>query len=88
MFVEVLISGKTIEDSIALPRTALRTEGRVYALEGGNTLRIREVEVLRAERDRLLIRGGLEPGDQVIVSPFEEAVDGMTVRPIVRKEQP
>jgi len=82
MFVEALISGRSVPDAVSLPRTALRAEGRVYVLEDEDVLRIEHVDILRTERDRILIRDGLEPGTRVIVSPLEEAVDGMTVRPL------
>jgi len=82
MFVEALIAGRSVPDAVSLPRTALRAEGRVYVLEDEDVLRIEHVGILRTERDRILIRDGLEPGTRVIVSPLEEAVDGMTVRPL------
>ncbi len=80
MFVDVSITGVRIPDAIALPRSALRLGDQVYVLDDESRLRIREIDVLRAERDRVLVRGGLEAGERVIVSPLEEAVDGMQVR--------
>ena len=40
----------------------------------------RAVDVLREERDRVVITGGLRAGDLVCVSPLPGAVDGMRVR--------
>ena len=80
MFVEARIRGVTVPDAIALPRSALRTGNRVFVIDRKDRLQIREVDLLRSERDRVLVRGGIEPGARVVVSPLEEAVDGMQVR--------
>ena len=86
MFVEALIAGRTIPDAIALPRTALRSGNRVFLVDGEDRLRIAEVEVLRTERDRVLLGGGIDPQAQVVVSPLEEAVDGARVRTLDASE--
>jgi hypothetical protein len=43
-------------------------------------LRVRRVEVARADRGRAYISSGLEDGDQVIVSSLDVITDGMKVR--------
>jgi RND family efflux transporter MFP subunit len=43
-------------------------------------LRIREVTVLRRDRDRVLIGGGLEEGARVVVSPLRIYSEGMRLR--------
>jgi len=80
MFVQASIRGRSIPDAIALPRSALRGGNRVFVLDQEGRLRVRVVDVLRTERERVLVRGGLEAAEQVIISPMEEAVDGMRVR--------
>ena len=42
--------------------------------------------MIRARRAEVVIRSGLEPGDRVIVSSVEAAVDGMEVRPVASDE--
>ncbi len=79
MFVEAEISGRTRADSIVLPRTALRSGERVFVVDDEERLRMRPVQVFRAERDRVVLEGGLAPGDRVIVSPLEAPVEGMQV---------
>ena len=80
MFVEAEIQGTVAEGVTALPREALRTDGRVWVVDPDDRLRFRDVTVLRAERDRVLIADGLAAGDRVCVSPLETATDGMLVR--------
>ncbi len=83
LFVEAEIQGRKVENVYVLPRTALRTDvgiDLVYVVDAGDRLRFKNVEVLRANRDDVVIGGGLQPGDRVCVSPLAAAVDGMAVR--------
>jgi NADPH-dependent 2,4-dienoyl-CoA reductase/sulfur reductase-like enzyme len=63
-----------------LPRGALRGGSQVLVLDAEGRLRFRDVEVLRAQRDEVVIRSGLADGERVCVSPLETVVDGMAVR--------
>ena len=78
-FVDVNIFGRTLADVIALPRYAIREGNRVWVYEKG-TLRVRDVEVLRADRQRSLVAAGLDGGDLVVVSSLDAVTDGMKVR--------
>ena len=51
-------------------------------------LRFRAVEILRAERDRVIVRSGLREGERVCVSIVETAVEGMKVRTVEQKSTP
>ncbi len=79
LFVEADIYGREIRDVIVLPRSAIRGENRVLVVED-DKLRFRDVEVLRSERDNVIISAGVRPGEIVAVSPIEAAVEGMRVR--------
>jgi multidrug efflux pump subunit AcrA (membrane-fusion protein) len=73
LFVEAEIQGRRVENVFVLPRTALRTDAGndlVYLVDAGDRLRFKAVEVLRSERDDVVIGGGLRPGDRVCVSPM------------------
>jgi RND family efflux transporter MFP subunit len=80
LFVQADIQGRTIEDVVVLPRAALRGGTEVLVVDGENRLRIRPVEVLRAEDQTVIIGSGLEEGERVSVSPLDVVVDGMLVR--------
>ncbi len=79
-FVDATISGRTLRDVVVLPRAALRGANRVWVVDGDDRLRMREVEVVRAGRDEVWIRSGLERGERVCVTPLEAVADGMRVR--------
>jgi len=80
-FVDVRISGRTLSEVTSVPRHAIRDGGSVWVFDNGS-LRIREVEVLRADRQQTLISSGLEEGELVIISSLDAVTDGMTVRQV------
>ena len=80
MFVNAEIQGIRVRDVIRAPRSALRNDDTVFVVDSGGRLQFRTVDILRREREAVLIRGGLEEGEQICVSPLEAAVDGMAVR--------
>ena len=80
LFVEVEISGRVIPNAMVLPRSALHEGERVLVLDSEDRLYYRLVDVLRTERELVIIEGGLEAGERVAVSPLPDAIDGMLVR--------
>lgn len=82
MFVEAEIEGRLLEGVVSLPRTCMRNGDEVLVATevGQRRLFVREVGVLRTERDRVLIGGGLEDGERVVTTPLETVVNGMRVR--------
>ena len=79
MFVEAEIEGNWASSVVILPRSAVRVGDEVYVVDENNRLEFRPVEVLRAERERVLVRSGLKAGERVCLSNLETAVDGMKV---------
>lgn len=80
LFVNAEIQGREVDHVFVLPPGVLRGGQEVLVADAHDRLRIRPVEVLRVERDRTLVRSGLEAGERVIVTPLEVATEGMAVR--------
>lgn len=80
LFVSAEIQGKSFDDVVVLPRSALRGKSQVYIVDAENRLRFRDVVVLREVDDQVYIKGGLEAGERVCVSPLETPLEGMQVR--------
>ena len=80
LYVEASIAGKTVNDLYALPREVIRSGSRVLIVDAENRLRYREVEILRLENERVLIAGGLRPGERICMSPIQAVVEGMLVQ--------
>jgi len=82
MFVQAQIEGVVVESVVSLPRVAVRDDQHVLIVDADDRLRVRAVEVLRSERDQVLIVGGLKAGERVCISPLDVVVDGMRVKPV------
>ena len=80
MFVRAEIRGNVLPGAIALPRGAIRGSDTVYVIDSESRLRFRRVEIFKREPDRVILRSGLEKGEEVCISPLETVVDGMEVR--------
>jgi RND family efflux transporter MFP subunit len=78
-FVDVRISGRTLADTIAVPRHAVHEGGSVWVAED-TTLRVRKVEIARADREIAYVTRGLQDGDLVILTPLDAVTDGMKIR--------
>jgi RND family efflux transporter MFP subunit len=91
LFVEAEILGRRVDDAVTLPRAALRRDEAgpgepagdghfVLVVNDESRLEFRPVEVLRSERERVVIGAGLAAGEWVCVSLLRAPVDGMAVR--------
>lgn len=90
LFVTAEIQGRTIEDVFVVPTMALRDGDRLFVQEvtqdDGRSdlglLRVREVSVVRRDRDRVVIDGGLARGDRIVISPLRIYSEGMAIRTV------
>ena len=85
LFVEAEIEGLSAENIVVLPRSALRNNDQVLIVDAEDKLRFRSIDQLRLYQDNVLVRGGLNSGDRVCLSPLQTAIDGMTVNPIIEE---
>ncbi len=76
MFVNAEIGGRLLQDVVVLPRSALRGRDQVVVVDAEHRLRLRRIEILRKERDAVVIAGGLAPGEFVCTSPLETIDEG------------
>ena len=85
-FVTADISGRAMEDVIRVPRSALRAASQVLIVDDDNRIRIRGVDVIRADARYAYIGGGVEAGERIAVSAIETPLNGMFVRTTDRPE--
>lgn len=78
LFVQAEIEGITLSNVFVLPTGALRGRRQVLLVEE-DRIRIKEVEVLRREEDRIILRG-LQTGDRIVTNRLENIVSGMQVQ--------
>ena len=83
MFVDAVIEGKTIKDGFLIPNSAINNNSKIYIINKSDNLEIREIEVLGTENDNVIIKGEISEGERVVVSPLNNAKDGMALKPIL-----
>jgi multidrug efflux pump subunit AcrA (membrane-fusion protein) len=79
LFVEVLIEGKVLKNAVAVPRDAVRNANEVWVVENGR-LRIRQLDIIRSDKDFAYALSGLDDGAQIVVSALDAVTSGMSVR--------
>ncbi len=82
LFVEAEIHGRTVDNVYVLPRSAVQANEQVYIIGTDETLDFRTIEILRIVEENVYVTGGFAAGEMVCLSTVNNAVDGMTVRPL------
>jgi RND family efflux transporter MFP subunit len=80
LFVNAEIEGRRVENTVVIPRSALRGHSEVVIVDAENRLRIRRVEVLRRNPRTVILSAGVEAGERLCTAPLAVVVDGMRVR--------
>lgn len=83
LYVKASIEGRLVDDLIALPRSVIRNNNQVLVVDAENKMHYRDVEIYRLEEERVLISGGILPGEFICISPIQAVVNGMSVQPVV-----
>jgi multidrug efflux pump subunit AcrA (membrane-fusion protein) len=79
-FVAATIEGKTVENVLRIPRSALRGNGQIVLVDDDDLLQIRSVQILRADADYAYLLGGALEGERVCLTAIENPINGMRVR--------
>ena len=79
-YVKIEIEGRNLQNVYRIPRTALRDNSRIWVVNQDSKLDIRSVETLWRDAKTVLLREGLEPDDQLIVSDLPAPINGMPVQ--------
>ncbi len=78
-FVTASIQGTAVADVFRVQNTAIRSSNRLLLVDAESRIRMRTVDVIRADSQFTYITG-LTDGDRVVVSALESPFDGMAVR--------
>ncbi len=88
-FVKVQIDGPMLAGVVPLPRKALREGRRVWVMGADDKLEIREAKIAWSTRDELLLSGGVQAGEAVVITGINGAHPGMKLRvPAKKKTKP
>jgi RND family efflux transporter MFP subunit len=86
MFVEVALSGKPLSGVIVIPRSALHENDQVWIMGDDGRLRMRQVDVLRIERNEVVVHKGLQQGERLVLTNLSGAAEGMRLRALEAQE--
>jgi RND family efflux transporter MFP subunit len=79
-YVRVEIQGHEIEAAFRIPRSALRDNTHIWLVDPEGKLEIRKVRTLWRDNQAVLVKDGLKPGAQLVVSDLATPVPGMVVK--------
>lgn len=88
LFVQAEIEGRSADNVVVLPRSAIRNGNQVLVVDDDNRLRFRTVRILRIYEDEAYINAGLTAGERVCISPLQTVVEGMRVETILEATAP
>ena len=79
-YVRIEIEGRRLQDVYRIPRTALRDNSMIWVATPDSKLEIRRVETVWRDTETVLLREGLKPDEQIIVSDLPAPIAGMPVQ--------
>jgi len=78
-YVTIDIAGKTLENAVRIPRTALRENNQIWIVGPDDTLIIREIDPIWRGKSSVLVQDGIEDGELLITSTLSAPVNGMSI---------
>jgi RND family efflux transporter MFP subunit len=79
-FVSAQIQGAAIDGVIAVPRSALRGSNQLLFVDDENQIRIRTVNVVRADARQAYVAGDELLGERIAITGIDSPMNGMRVR--------
>lgn len=79
LFVDATIEGRSVNNVVSIPRTALRPDSSVMVIDDEERLHFRDVSVFKLSDSDAIISDGLASGERISISPLQFVVEGMPV---------
>lgn len=79
-FVAAEIDGVTMDDIIRVPRRALRANNQLLFVDEDSRLRIRSVDIIRADAEFAYLHSDSVRGSRITLTALESPINGMRVR--------
>ena len=79
LFVNAVIDGRTVDNLVSIPRSALRPDNSLMVIDDSDKLHFRDVSVFKLSDNDVLISEGLASGERISISPLQFVVEGMPV---------
>ncbi|WP_404399559.1 efflux RND transporter periplasmic adaptor subunit [Idiomarina seosinensis] len=79
-FVQAQIEGQSVTDVMEVPTYAINNDNSVWVVDETRELQRKPIEVIRTQQNTSIVSGGLEAGDQVVLTQLKNPLNGMKVR--------
>lgn len=80
-FVQAEIEGQEYHHVFVLPPAVVNTRTeQALLVDDANRIKIQQLDVLKSEPDRVIVRGGLQVGDHIVLSGIDVPIEGMQVK--------
>jgi len=79
-FVRATIYGVERFDLLSLPKSALFGGNQVFSVDSQDKLKLHQVNILRNDKDRIIVGEGIAPGERILIAGVELPVAGMKVK--------
>ena len=79
-FVSVAVPDQTFEQTFRIPETALFEGDTVYVVDEDSRLSARKVTIAAFDGQSIIVGGGLNAGDEVIITQIAEVGEGILIR--------
>lgn len=86
-YVKVIIEGLTLNNVIELPEHTIREGNKAWVLTPDSCLDVRNVEVIRIQSGKALLKDCLSDGETIVTSHISTPVPGMKLRKVGSKER-
>ena len=77
-YVTAELTGKTLQNVLVIPNTAIYQGSYVYVVDDG-LLQRRDIDIAWQNDDEAIVRQGLEHGDQLVTTPLGQVTSGVRV---------
>lgn len=81
LFVNAEIAGRVYDNVAIIPRMAL-INNKVLVVDSDNRLRYREIDIIRIDKESVLVGSGLHQDELICVTPPAIIIDGMQINPL------
>lgn len=79
-FVRARIRGTSADNVMRVPRAVVRGSNQLVFVDDDDNIRVRNVEIARADARYVYISGGAEAGERIVLTPLESPINGMAIR--------
>jgi RND family efflux transporter MFP subunit len=84
-FVNVELQGQVLKNVYKVTRNALRSNNTIWLVNNDNRLAIQPVQVIRRERDSIIIKPDVNNGARLILSALSGVAEGTLLRPATQE---